>query len=306
VVRINGQRGLSDTRLLIERLTRWVNGQSAQRWSGIEIDYDCPSSQLENYAKFIAELRRALPKEMGLSITALPTWIEGHGLRSVLTSADSSVLQVHSVLDPQHGLFDARHAAAWIATYAKITPKDFDVALPDYGSRVAWDAQGKLVGVLSEQSGVLTGPVQKEIEADPRDVAALLAELRNAHPRNLKGIVWFRLPVDGDQRIWSFSTLESVVQGKALEHQWTVSIERDTLNAYRINLSNAGNLDAQLPGALRIPNCQAADGIGYAVDHHADDLRFARRTERVLRAKESIAVGWTRCALTPEEVAIEN
>jgi hypothetical protein len=305
VVRISGQRGLSDTKALIERLTRWVNEHSAHRWSGIEIDYDCPSSQIANYAKFIAELRRALPKEMGLSLTALPTWLEARGLGELLSSADSSVLQVHSVLDPHHGLFDVRRAASWISAYAKISPRDFDVALPDYGSRVAWDAQGKLVSVLSEQSGVLTGPVQKEIEADPRDVAALLADLRNAHPKNLKGIVWFRLPVSGDQRIWSLTTLESVVQGRALEVQWSVSIERDTLNAYRINLSNLGNLDAQPPSALRIPNCQAADGMGYAVDHHSEILRFIR-AERMLRAKESIAVGWTRCALTPEEVTIEN
>ena len=43
--------------------------------TGVEIDYDCPTSKLPAYARFLVELRSRLARRMALSITALPTWM---------------------------------------------------------------------------------------------------------------------------------------------------------------------------------------------------------------------------------------
>ena len=308
VVRIDGQRALADPEVLAKRLVVALShAPPGTPWNSVEVDYDCPSRQLLAYATFIRRLKATLPREISLSITALPTWIGAHGLNDLLTAVDASVLQVHSVQDPRRGLFDPQRALAWITAYAHVTDKPFQVALPDYGSRVGWDSQDRVVSVLSEQPGVPRGARQEELEANPQDVAALLAHLRAGHPRNLTRILWFRLPVTGDRRIWSTRTLESVIRGQPLLNQSTLSIERDRLGAYTVVLRNTGNTDTPLPRTVRTGFCVAADGLsGYHVEHGSQSLAFNRADITMLHAGQQTAIGWTRCVLTPQDITLED
>lgn len=307
VIRIEGQHGLQDSERLAAQFLTWVHAQRTGRWSTLEIDYDCPTRQLAGYTSLMKSLRRALPTSMRLSLTALPTWIPSPDLPALLSVADESVLQVHSVLDPHRGLFVGAVALNWATSYARVTNRPFSVALPDYGSRVAWDEAGHLLSVLSEEPAPQSGPVQKELEADPRDVAAFLERLRTQHPRNLTGIVWFRLPVEGDERIWSLSCLESVIQGRPLISRRVVSAERDDFGAYRVIVSNIGTVDMPLPRAVRMNSCVQADGLtGYVVRHGSDDLSFVTGRSSMLRAGHRVAIGWTRCGFRQEALAIED
>src|ERR1700722_5911312 len=74
VVRIEGRLLLWDERLLLDDLralvARWRGGHVPI--TGIEIDHDCGTARLAFYAKFLTQLRAALPATMLLSITALP------------------------------------------------------------------------------------------------------------------------------------------------------------------------------------------------------------------------------------------
>lgn len=48
--------------------------QAGQHLVGVQIDHDCPSNLLEEYARFLKALRAALPPEALISITALLDW----------------------------------------------------------------------------------------------------------------------------------------------------------------------------------------------------------------------------------------
>lgn len=307
VIRIDGQRRLEDASAVTEHVLAWARAQPAGRWSGIEIDYDCPTRQLRTYTRLLESLRSALPPDTRLSLTALPTWIGSPDLPDLLSTADESVLQVHSVLDPRRGLFVGSLAVSWTTSYSRITHKPFSVALPDYGSRVAWDSTGKLASVLSEQSGIQTSPVQKELEADPTEVAAFLENLRATHPRNLTSIVWFRLPVADDRRIWSLEALETVIEARPLTPRLNVDVERDNLGAYRVILSNSGTADMTLPRTIKAKPCVQADALpGYTLRHGSDDLVFTARGDSKLRVGQQVTVGWTRCAINREDLSLED
>ena len=307
VVRIDGSRLLADSGWLAARVKGWLDSQPAGRWSGLEIDYDCPNRQLPVYARFLQSLRTVLPSGMTLSVTALPAWIGESSLHDVLKLTDRSVLQVHSVLDPHRGLFDPTLAAKWIAAYSKVSPRPFEVALPDYGSRVSWDDRGRLVAVTSEgPENWLPGSV--ELDSDPRQVAAFVALLAQSHPGNLAGFVWFRLPLESDRRIWSIQTLASVIGGQPLIPGFAVSVERDGQGAYHLVLNNTGTVDTDLPQIVHVDgSCQAADGSGlYTVSHEGGELVFERRQVRKLRVGQRAGVGWTHCELGREDVHLED
>jgi hypothetical protein len=256
----------------------------------------------------LRRLRAALPERTPLSITALPAWMESPNLRSVLDEVDASVLQVHSVLDPKRGLFSEPLARRWYERYAALTPKPFWIALPNYGSRVSWDGDGRLLAVTSEGEEWARRAEDRELEADPAAVRRLLDAVEAERPAALRGVVWFRLPVRGDRRIWSAATFAVVLAGKPLVRELRWSIERDAQGAYRVALVNAGSADMPLPEAIRLRRpCRAADGLsGYVIERVSDGLVLRREGSAMLRAGETLPVGWTRCALGVEDIEIEG
>jgi hypothetical protein len=307
VVRIDGQGNLIDPAIFVDRLMHLMRARASIRWAAVEIDYDCPSSSLDAYAEFVREVRRRMPPETRVSITALPTWIGARSIKNLLDAADESVLQVHSVLDPHRGLFDVQSADRWLSAYAPLTKKPFRVALPDYGSRVGWDSAGRIASIVSEQSTPQDNPNEREVLAKVRDVNEFLSKVRQRHPVNLVGIVWFRLPVAGDQRIWSIPTLAAVVQGLRIVDRRSLHVERDRLGAYQIEVMNGGSIDAPLPSAVQSSPCIAADGFGgYSVEHAADHLSFVRQDVSIMRPGQRLIIGWTRCAVRQEELTLED
>ena len=64
VIRIDGSRLLADSDWLTARVKAWLDSQPPGRWSGVEIDYDCPSRQLPVYGRFLQTLRAVLPARM--------------------------------------------------------------------------------------------------------------------------------------------------------------------------------------------------------------------------------------------------
>jgi Protein of unknown function (DUF3142) len=307
VFRIDGNISLAHTKDTLGFIASFLHSDDAIRWSRVEIDYDCGTTHLADYATFLARLRETTSPDIEISITVLPAWLSSPRLWDVIAVTDESVLQVHSVLNPHQGLFDRQLAADWIQRYAKFTRKPFYVALPDYGSRVEWGEDGRLSQVVSEGAELGSDVSQEEIEADPREVAHLLDQLRKSHPSNLTGIVWFRLPVASDVRVWSLSTLESVIGGRSLTASRQAVVERDSLGAYRIIIRNVGAIDIVMPYTVLIGACPAADALsGYDVTHGATHTAFVRRERATLRAGRRAEVGWTRCALRLEEVSFED
>ena len=274
---------------------------------GIEIDFDCASSRLADYATLLGAIKGKLPGDATLSITALPAWIGTPGLASVLAQSGEAVLQVHAVNDPKHGLFDPKQAQQWIAAFAKATDKPFLVALPAYGSALVLDGNGKTVGVESEAAISQAGE-RLELFSDPRAVAALLQALRQAPPANLRGFVWFRLPLPGDRRAWPLATIAAVIGGKPLHTEWSPDISDGGNGAFDVNVRNSGNLEAQLPGSVEIggTGCTDADALpGYRIERSGSAARFVRETTATLPATQSRPLGWVRCThLMPADLHV--
>lgn len=283
-------------------LTAWRNAGIAL--AGLEIDYDCPTARLPAYTALLAELKARLPPDLRLSITALPTWLESAALTELLAVPDETVLQVHAVLDPAQGtLFDARRARAWLAAYADRTTKPWRVALPAYGSRVAWDEQGQIVAVESERPALIPGGPSAELLVAPDTIAAFVATLDRERPTGLAGIAWFRLPTQADTRAWSLPTWRAVLARHRLAPALAVAADAPGPGGARnVLLSNQGNADAPLPFIVRLDaRCPAADGInGYTLEYDRQGAYLRRARDGLLRAGADRAIGWIRCdAATP-------
>ncbi len=154
--------------------------------SELHLDIDVPTSRLDSYASWLPRVRAAWPG-VPLTITGLPTWLESDSLPAVLGTVDGWVLQVHW-LDRWWGRLldsDQARAAVWSAG-ALGTP--FRVALPTYRSR----------GVRGEPSALVD----------------LLQGWSLRRPANMTGVVWFRLPVDGERDTLPRAAFEAVLGGR--------------------------------------------------------------------------------------------
>jgi hypothetical protein len=301
VIRIDGQlahwdeaRLLADVRDL---LRRWRDAPVTV--AGIEIDHDCATARLPAYAQFLATLRAELDGGIPLSITALPTWLGSRELDRVLAATDEVVLQVHAVQDPHAGLFDAATASRWIEALGRRTTRPFRVALPAYGTRVSWSADGRLRAVESETPLLIDAAASAELIAPPREVASLLRRLERARPAQLAGIVWFRLPTDGDSRAWSLSTWRAVMRGESLD----APVQAQAVAGAQPGLSdillvNADDVDAEVPRRIVLPGgCGLADGInGYRLAGTGDGPVLERLQPGLLHGHRQQTIGWMRCA----------
>jgi hypothetical protein len=310
VVRIEGQLANWDEDALHQEIRAILNQWRAQRIpiAGIEIDHDCGTARLPAYAQFLATLRAQLADARPLSITALPTWLSSPDLSSVLTQVDEIILQVHAVQNPRAGLFDAKLARQWVETLAQQSTAPFRVALPTYGSRVSWRPDGSLLAVESEAALLIGGDGAVELLVSPQEVATFLRELERNPPPQLTGIVWFRLPTVADRRAWSLDTWHAVIIGKPLRARIAVLVQSsDTPGMHHLVLVNNGDIDAELPGRVELPNtCMLADGInGYALKHADSRLVLHRLQRGLLRSQHRQVIGWMRCAPQQGEIHVQ-
>jgi hypothetical protein len=295
VVRIDGR--LDDVRMpaLLDRITAALGGTSANV-SGLEIDYDCPTSKLVAYAGFLDVLRARLPASLKLSITALPTWMNSPALERLAANVDELVLQVHAVDDPHRGLFDPVQAERWVHAFAQRIPRPIRVALPAYDVRVTWRHDGRLASVEGERP-LLTGSAPGEtLRTSPQAVLAFLRAMQRDAPDSLAGIVWFRLPTDSDRHAWSPETWRAVVTDSLPSPTLSATlVATDSPGLWTVTLSNDGGVDAIAPRRVRLdPSCTLADGAnGFRLIDGAP-LALQGAGGR-LRAHESRIIGWARC-----------
>ncbi|QNK32278.1 DUF3142 domain-containing protein [Serratia sp. JUb9] len=310
VARLDGSQPRWDEERLYSRLLQLVQQYRAAGLSvvGIEIDHDAATARLPQYRDALRRLRRQLPADVQLSITALPAWLDSPQLPALLRQVDSSVLQLHAVLSPQQGLFDSRLALRWTQRYAQVTNNPFRIALPAYGmGLVGVDAQG--AQVESEASLRVAGSL-RELTVAPQHIADFLQRL-SAHPQpHLRGVVWFRLPLAGDRRAWSMNTLRRVIRQQPLHSRWQVKMrpQPQQNGLYDLIIANDGPADAPLPTAVTLAagDCLAADAVGrYRLDSTATQLRFIRTGDELVRAGQSRPLGWLRCQhLTPGGIRV--
>ncbi|MDO7896543.1 DUF3142 domain-containing protein [Pseudomonas citrulli] len=297
VIRLDGQLKSLDQDDVIAQIQQVLSDWQAQGLApvGVEIDHDAGNARLPAYGQFLGRLRHRLPASLRLSITALPAWLDSPSLAGVLEAVESSVLQVHAVSDPRQGLFDPDQARRWAERWSAVTTRPFYLALPAYGVALLSGESG--APVVESEVPIDRGGEWRELLADPQQVAGLAAGLRSDPPKHLAGLIWFRLPLAGDRRAWSLTTLGAVARGDALDSRLAVQLaERGGL--YDIALVNQGNLDSPWPQRLTLAaeGCDGVDALaGYTLQQSPGLLTFTRIREGRLAAGAQRAIGWARC-----------
>lgn len=311
VIRIDGRLDEERMMMLLDRVVATVSApKTLQSIVGVEIDYDCPTSKLATYAKFLSALRARIPSSIALSITALPTWLSSSALGSLATDLNEMVLQVHAIEDPRRGLFDSDQAERWVREFGRRIGRPFRVALPAYDVRVRWRRDGRMASVESEVP-LLAGPGGDVLQAEPEAVLSLLHALQRSAPSGLVGVVWFRLPTEADSRAWSLETWRAVVTDRLVPAQVSASlVPAEQPDLWNVVLSNDGPVDARLPSQVRLdPACQTADGAnGFRVvaDAQPDHRVLESKGNGRLRAKTKRTIGWARCVQPERQLHVVN
>ncbi len=242
------------------------------RVAGLQLDYDCPTSKLGSYARLLSGMREPLKNET-LSITALPTWLPDVQFRNLARQTGYYVLQVHSFETPK-SVQDAVQVcpAGRVPAYLKRAAAfgvPFYLALPTYGYQVVFNAQGAFAGIRAEAAGrpLPPGAQAREVLANPKEIAGLVRQLSAKHPRALRGLIWFRLPVPSDQHNWTWDTLAQVLDGAAPEARFTAEVRAPENDLCEVWIKSPGG--AYAAGSIQITldvdaaHCLASDLLNH-------------------------------------------
>lgn len=301
VIRIDGRLDEARMPALLDEILARLAPASATL-AGLEIDYDCPTSKLALYAKFLGELRTRLARPIALSITALPTWMNSTMLERLSKPLDELVLQVHAVADPRRGLFDPVQVGRWVAEFGRRIRKPFRVAIPAYDVRVTWRDDGRLASVEGEMPLLAGNAKGERLGAAPQAVRDLIESLQRVGPERLVGFAWFRLPTDSDNHAWSLTTWRAVISGALPGVQVSAGlVPAESADLWTITLSNDGTVDAALPRQIRLdPACESADGAnGFRLVAAGRPLILEPTGGDPIRAHRKRIIGWARC-VAPE------
>jgi hypothetical protein len=274
----------------------------------LQIDFDCAESKLSGYRTWVQVLRREI-QPVPVVITALPSWLKCRAFKDLTQVSDGFVLQVHSLERPKGPdapitLCDSTSALRWVERAARFGVP-FRVALPTYGYIVAFDNEGSFIGLAAEGPSQAWGKdaTLRAVRSDPIAMAGLVRKWQDSRPANMKGIIWYRLPVETDQLNWKWVTLAAVMAGRAVAGTPKVMLEYPEAELAEIVLLNNG--EADLSPRIRIDvECDrgkllAADSLrGFTLQDSAADKLFLEYNQgqqlAVIAPGERWKVGWLR------------
>ncbi len=326
VIRIEGSRPIEA--LSLEPIVAAANRLRAADVNviGIEVDHDCATARLAGYARWLASQRHTIeaasrPEHTRrahtatdrpdhfpagnqvdrsaagagspddtvhdatgayrFSITALPTWASSPALIDVARAVDEIVVQVHAVRAPL--IFDANTAWRDLHRFARAIANEMrDDAREKAALRVALPTYSAIVRDV-------------EVSVDPEDVARFVRRLRTEPIAGVDGIVWFRLPVEGDEQTWSRATFARLVDGARASHPIArtphANIELVSQGDHRFDVvvSNPTGTLVDLPPIRIAGDIGAADMVaGY---REAGPGRWDA-PRRSLARGERIVIGW--------------
>lgn len=220
------------------------------------------------------------------SITALPSWASSPSLIDVARSVDEIVVQVHAVRAPT--IFDANTAWRDLARFTRAIRASDGTSSTTPSSR---EPSPALRVALPTYAAVVR---DVEVSVDPDDVARFATKLRSARDTDLarvSGIVWFRLPVDGDEQTWSRATFARVVDGVVGTHDNRATIELVAHGDQRFDVVVSNTTST----VVEMPRMRIAGDIGDAdmvMGYRAAGPGTWDAPRRTLARDERIVVGW--------------
>ncbi len=288
--------------------------------SELHIDFDCAESNLAGYQRWLSAIRSGLASGretsssstagVALTITTLPSWLKRREFAGLVRATDGYVLQVHSLARPRtaseaFALCDSRMARRWVEQAARVAVP-FQVALPTYGYRLAYDGAGRFLGLNAEgPEKIFSGAtIQREVRADPGTMAELVRQWGEDRPSHMGGVIWYRLPVSGDSLNWSWPTMSEVMAGRAPLSSVAVQRRVSRPGLVELSLTNAGPGDYVGVPVVGVRwqggRFVAGDGLrgfvarGPGEGLGGDAMEFGVERSIRLAAGEERSVGWLR------------
>ena len=315
----------SESDELANKLVSWLNETLQQAreagWepSELQIDFDAATSKLAGYETWLRVFQRAV-SPLPVSFTALPDWLNSPTLKEMATLTGRYVLQVHAVEraranDTKPQLIHPESVRKWVEQAGKLGVK-FHIALPTYRSAVGFNAEGKIIGIDSEGSARAwpKGTRIVTYQSPAEELATLIREWTTDRPASMAGVLWYRLPVAGESRNWSWPTLAAVMQGRA--PKVALEIQRNKGNPVDLVLANTGEGEAPWPELIlaklppQIGTIETGDALaGYAFewDASAPEAAAFRRlpnySDAFLPPGGKKPLGWLR--LTSDTISHE-
>ncbi len=277
----------------------------------LQLDFDCAQKKLAGYGKWVLAVRRAI-FPLPLVITTLPVWLDEPEFSGLVRAANSYVLQVHSVAAPPGGgqamVCDPALARSWIVRASRIGVP-FEISLPTYRTIAGYDADGRKIGAYSDavRPAWPPGTTIREYATDLDAMAALVASWQADRPEHCTGLIWYRLPVEGDRQNCSWPAFRALTQGRAPIRSCEVRVNGKVTNVQSLltladlSLFNTGESDDfpltgiivkwDPPATLAL----AEPPVGWRMTQGDHQLRFISPQASVrLPLGASRAMGWLR------------
>ena len=268
----------------------------------IQVDYDCPSSKLDDYVQLIRILKQRFPQRQ-FEVTCLPDWLDQDAFQALVMSVDRYVMQVHGLIgygsagtlcDPEL----AKVAAERCGEYGK----PFLIALPTYRHAVRLSNEGQILQVVSEGGGLRAGAEYHMASADPEKMAALVKEWAESRPELMSGIIWYRMPVTSDRMNWTWGTLDAVRKGQIPIRDLSVIAEKESDGLYEVSLVNRSLMREDWPKKIkvftdggRIMGGEGAHGYAFTQsDDGSAELRWLSQDPRPMLPESRLKLGWVR------------
>ena len=274
----------------------------------MQIDFDCAESKLNGYRQWVEAFREKI-RPVPVVITVLPSWLKRRAFKALARAGDGFVLQVHSLERPKGPdapitLCDSKAAVRWVEQAAR-NGVPFRVALPTYGYLVAFNKEGRFIGLTAEGPSRTweEGTILRNVGSEPVAMARLVQGWQEDRPCTMHGVIWYRLPVETDSLNWKWLTLSAIMAGRIPRKSLRVEVEYPEPELAEIVLVNDGETDQSAGVSIEI-GCEgedviAADGLrGYVVartdsggiclEHHGEKI-FS-----TIRAGERWKIGWIR------------
>ncbi|MGC4071328.1 MAG: DUF3142 domain-containing protein [Nibricoccus sp.] len=287
----------------------------------VQIDFDCAETKLAGYREWLIALREAVGTRR-LVFTALPAWLKHENDFCALAKlADGFVLQVHSLEKPRAVdepvvLCDPARAREW-AKKASMAGVPFRVALPTYGYEVGFSPEGIFFGLAAEgpRRSWPEGTQIRTVLAEVETMRGLAREFVEDAPPFCEGVIWFRLPIEGDRLNWDVRTLLAVMRGEEAQARLVANVvwSAGETGLAEVFLENTGEKTVPLPARVRASwpdgvRVSALDALsGYALKSSVaeGETVFARDSASrtaALPPGRRVRLGWMRF---PHEIPLQ-
>jgi Protein of unknown function (DUF3142) len=224
--------------------------QKGVQIAGVQIDYDCPTSKLSDFTRFVKELKENYIR-LPISITALPTWMNSFDFPQLISAVDYYVLQLHSFEIPKSNdkaqyIFPKDKAPAYFQRAISLN-RPFYLSLPTYGYEVAYANDGRFLGLRAEGGVEFFGNniKQRLMYANSNELLKFISLIKNYPFKNFLGINWFRLPVKSDKFNWDIKTLECVIKGQTPKVEFTIKVVDGKDSVKELYLLNSGETNVE-------------------------------------------------------------